>query len=63
MELITSHRTRSKFKGVYFDEKRRKQWRSMISFKGKLFTIGYFKTEVQAAEAYSEFSQKHQVKN
>lgn len=43
--------SRSKYKGVHW-EKKRKEWRARITFKGRVVHLGRFETEEEAAEAY-----------
>lgn len=44
----------SKYKGVYFCKNRNKPWCVQIRKEGIKITIGYFKTEKEAAEAYDK---------
>ena len=43
--------SRSKYKGVHW-EKKRKEWRARITFKGRVVHLGRFDTEEEAAMAY-----------
>lgn len=49
--------TSSKFKGVCFYPKAKK-YRAYINHEGKRINIGYFKTEVEAGNAYNEYAVK-----
>jgi len=48
----------NKYKGVYF-HKRDKLWAARITINNKTITIGYFKTEEDAARAYDTEARKH----
>lgn len=43
----------SMFKGVYFN-KSKKKWSAQISIEGKRTNLGYFESEIDAAEAYDK---------
>lgn len=50
----------SKYKGVTFGKHLiSKPWMAMIKISGKSKTIGYFKTEIEAALAYNEYAKKY----
>lgn len=57
----------SEFVGVSFAKMRGKRsgkkWRSMIYINGKNLTLGYFKTEIEASNAYQEALKKHLSEN
>ena len=38
-------------KGVSWS-KRNKKWRAAYGYKGKVYYVGYYETEIEAAEAY-----------
>lgn len=44
----------SKYKGVYKYKDRFYPWWAYIKFEGKRKSLGYFKTEIEAAEAYNK---------
>ena len=46
------HFSSSNYKGVHKNNRRGKDWTSSIRFNGKLYHLGYFDREVDAARAY-----------
>jgi hypothetical protein len=50
--------SKNRYKGVYF-HKRDKLWAARITVDNKTKTIGYFKTEIDAALAYDREARKH----
>ena len=54
--------TSSKFIGVSFTKGYNK-WRSFISFKGKLITIGHFNTEIEAHNARINYENNNNIIN
>ncbi len=53
MNMVKSHNTSSKYKGVWF-HKQRKNWNAQIMLDGKRKYIGAFTTEKKAAGKYNE---------
>lgn len=50
----------SKYKGVYFDNRRKRNpWSSGISMSGKTIHLGTFPTQEQAASAYNKAALEH----
>ena len=49
--------TTSKFRGVYWDKQYRK-WRSVYEISGKKHYVGRFDSEIEAAKAWNEATQK-----
>lgn len=47
----------SKYKGVCWD-KREGKWHAQIKNNGKMFHIGYFKSEINGAQAYNFMAEK-----
>lgn len=50
---VKSNNNTSKFKGVYWNKKRKK-WHSQIQTNGKKYNLGLYEIEVDAARAYNE---------
>ena len=48
------------FKGVGF-HKANNKFRAFVSFGGKMKTIGYYKTELEAAKGYNDFILSHDL--
>jgi len=57
--LVTNQQNRGQYlKGVTFDSRRiKKPWRSDIMLEAKKQFIGYYKTEIEAHEAWCEFAE------
>lgn len=49
---------RSKYRGVFFEEKRG-MWRARITVNKKKYHLGYFKSEKEAAQAYNDAAIEH----
>ncbi len=51
----------SKYKGVHFSKNRKgfKKWKAVISINFKRKSIGWFKTEKEAAKAYDLYAKQH----
>ena len=47
------HKKTSKYTGVFWDKKSKK-WKSHITFKGKRKSLGYYDSEIDAAQTYQE---------
>ena len=54
--------TSSKYRGICF-EKRNNKWKVCCSLNGKLKHIGYYKTEIEAAEAYNNFVRENNLED
>ena len=52
------YKSKSRFKGVT-RVKPTHRWRARGTSSGKLMHIGWFDSEIEAAEAYNEFAKKH----
>jgi hypothetical protein len=57
-----SKKTSSKYVGVSF-YKKTKRWQANIQIKGKQNKIGYFKTELEAHEAYKKALEENNIKS
>lgn len=51
---------KSKYKGAYYNEKR-KDWRSQIRVDKKLINLGYYKTELECALAYNKYIEDYSL--
>lgn len=51
---VFKDKTKSKYKGVYKRQEPRKTWLSTIALQGKVYYLGDFKTEKEAALAYNK---------
>lgn len=58
MNRLKQPNTKSSFKGV-FPIARLKKFSAFIMKNKKIFRLGYFKTEIEAARAYNEAAKKH----
>jgi hypothetical protein len=63
MEIITARKEprtafTSRYVGVMW-HKTKKQWRAAISIMGNKRVLGYFDSELEAAEAYNEVAKKY----
>jgi hypothetical protein len=54
--LATKYNGSSKYRGVFLDQQRRK-WRPSIKFKGKIYHLGSFDDELEAAKTFERFTQ------
>jgi len=50
--------TQSKYKGIYWRKKNRK-WQAQITFEKKRMSLGYFRSEIDAAKAYDMAAKKY----
>lgn len=50
--------TSSQYKGVCWS-KRDKKWRAMIDFDNKFESLGHYRNEIEAAQAYDKAAQKY----
>jgi hypothetical protein len=53
LNAVPNRSTSSKYKGVHW-QKATKRWGATIQFNKKLYTLGYFKNQIDAAKAYDK---------
>lgn len=49
----------SRYKGVWYERRRKRPWRAKIKVRGRQVNLGYFETEEEAAYAYNLAALEH----